>query len=70
MSREIMQQAFDDLVMAERHLNNAETRYWCNQYKQLAHRLLKELAKPEQEPTLFFGRAVYFADPKTGDKHD
>jgi hypothetical protein len=23
--------------------------------------------KPEQEPTLFFGRAVYFADPRTGE---
>lgn len=27
-------------------------------------------AQPEQEPTLFFGRAVYFADPKIGDNHD
>jgi len=27
----------------------------------------QELAKPEQAPTLFFGRAVYFADPRTGE---
>jgi hypothetical protein len=27
----------------------------------------QELAKPEQKPTLFFGRAVYFADPKTSE---
>ena len=29
--------------------------------------LRQALAQPEPKPTLFFGRAVYFADPKTGE---
>lgn len=34
----------------ERHRTNAETRYWCDQYKQIATEALNALAKQEQEP--------------------
>lgn len=36
--------------------------------KNARYSLREALAKGGQKPTLFFGRAVYFADPKTGEK--
>ena len=50
MSKQIMQQAFENMQKNERHTSYGETQYWCNQYKMFAVRLLTELAKPEQEP--------------------
>ena len=45
--RKTMQQEFDRLSKDERHHTNAETLYWCQQYKLFAQKLL---AQPEQEP--------------------
>ena len=32
----------------ERHNSAAETNYWCNQYKLLAHQAIEALAQPEE----------------------
>ena len=40
--------ALDDAKKNERHRNVAETRYWCDQYKQIAIKALAE--QPQQEP--------------------
>jgi len=71
MSREIMQQALDALenakiVMGNLTSDNCSDCMYIPVTKSIAA-LKAELAKPEQEPTLFFGRAVYFADPRTGE---
>jgi putative cell wall-binding protein len=42
--RELLKQEFDRLKKDERHLNSAETAYWCSQYKRFAQNLLDELA--------------------------
>jgi hypothetical protein len=58
MSRELMKQCLEALNI-----------YSSASYKiqDVIEALETELAKPEQKPTLFFGRAVYFADPKTSE---
>jgi histidinol phosphatase-like enzyme len=58
MSRELMKQCLDALNI------HATASY---KIQDAVKALEAELAKPEQKPTLFFGRAVYFADPKTGE---
>ena len=62
--RELLQQALDALLDA----NNMALMELSidDAYLDEITALREELAKPKQEPTLFFGRAVYFADPKTG----
>lgn len=57
MSREIMKRALDWI----------ETQPKTSTADNICAELRAELSKPEQQPTLFFGRAVYFADPKTGE---
>jgi hypothetical protein len=44
MNRETLQKEFDRLKKDERHLNSAETAYWCSQYKRFAQNLLDDLA--------------------------
>ena len=61
MNRALIQQAFLALTSA----GNKECNF--NAYKDVAEALFAELSKPKQQSTLFFGRAVYFADPKTGE---
>ena len=61
MNRALIQQAFLALTSA----GNKECRY--EDYKDVAEALFAELSNPEQQPTLFFNRAVYFADLKTGE---
>jgi len=39
-----MREEFEALKFHERHCNAAETRYWCNQYKLFAQKLLDEQA--------------------------
>ena len=44
----------------ERHNSVAETNYWCNQYKLLAHQAIEALAKQEQgEPVAIVHRNEY-----------
>jgi len=59
MSREITQQ----IVVALKALMTG----YVGDAEDAIYVIEKELAKPEQVPTLFFGRAVYFADPRTGE---
>ena len=58
MSRELMKKCLDALNI------HANASY---KIQDAVKALEAELAKPEQKPTLFFGRAVYFADSKTGE---
>ena len=71
MNRELLQQALDALenakiVMGNLTSDDCSDCMYIPVTKSIAA-LKAELAKPEQEPTLFFGRAVYFADPRTGE---
>lgn len=50
MEREALKLAFEAHRKDERHHTVAETRYWCNQYKLLAHQAIEALAQPAQEP--------------------
>ena len=70
MSRAIMQQALTALNTCDWDYDSEEEPYktFDEDLVNAAAAALKEaLAEPEQEPTLFFGRAVYFADPRTGE---
>ena len=53
MEREALKLAFEAHRKDERHHTVAETRYWCNQYKLLAHQAIEALAQPAQEPVSF-----------------
>lgn len=60
--REAMKQEFDRLSKDERHHTNAETLYWCQQYKLFAQKLL---AQPEQKLIGWNdGEPQYVAPPK------
>jgi glucokinase len=48
MSIEAMKLALEAHHKNERHNSVAETNYWCNQYKLLAHQAIQELVKQEQ----------------------
>ena len=48
MSIKIIKSTFNMAVLNERHHNNAETRYWCDQYKLLAKWAIQELEKSYQ----------------------
>jgi len=48
MSIESMKLALKAHHKNERHNSVAETNYWCNQYKLLAHQAIEALAKQEQ----------------------
>ena len=50
MTKEELKLALKHAKRDERHLSNAETRYWCDQYKLLATQAVEALAQPEQEP--------------------
>ena len=67
MTKDELKLALKHATRDERHLSNAETRYWCDQYKLLATQAIEALAQPEQEPvaieywlqdTMEFGRWV------------
>ena len=45
---EALKLALDAHHKNERHNSVAETNYWCNQYKLLAHQAIQALAKQEQ----------------------
>ena len=62
MNRELLKQALHHLEALADDLRRIPS-----DIAQTIAALEAELAKPEQEPTLFFGRAVYFADPCTGE---
>jgi hypothetical protein len=60
MSTEAMKLALEAHHKNERHNSVAETNYWCNQYKLLAHQAIEALAKQEQgEPV---GKFAKFTD--------
>jgi len=48
MTKDELKLALKRAKRDERHLSNAETRYWCNQYKLLATQAIEALAQPEQ----------------------
>jgi hypothetical protein len=48
MSKEAMKLALEAHHKNERHNSVAETNYWCNQYKLLAHQAIEALVKQEQ----------------------
>jgi hypothetical protein len=50
MEREALKLALEAHRKDERHHTVAETRYWCNQYKLLAHQAIEALAQQAQEP--------------------
>ena len=50
MTKDELKLALKHAKRDERHLSNAETRYWCDQYKLLATQAIEALAQPEQEP--------------------
>jgi hypothetical protein len=50
MSEDELKLALKHAKRDERHLSNAETRYWCDQYKLLATQAIEAVAQPEQEP--------------------
>lgn len=67
--REAMKMALEALAYT---LDTKHEHFDVDKAQLLSHlaveHLQQALAQPEQTPTLFFGRAVYFADLKTGEK--
>jgi hypothetical protein len=51
MTKDELKLALKHAKRDERHLSNAETRYWCDQYKLLATQAIEALAQPEQTNT-------------------
>ncbi len=49
MNIENIKKEFDKLKSNERHNTNAESRYWCEQYKNAMERLIQQLA---QQPSV------------------
>jgi hypothetical protein len=51
-AQEPLSKKLDDALRSERHNTVAETRYWCDQYKQIAREAVKALAEQpaQQEP--------------------
>ena len=47
MTKDELKLALKHAKRDERHLSNAETRYWCDQYKLLATQAIEALAQPE-----------------------
>jgi hypothetical protein len=47
MSKEAMKLALEHAKRDERHLNHAETRYWCRMYRDIAEKAVEALAKPD-----------------------
>jgi hypothetical protein len=66
--REVIELTLEAHKKNERHNTVAETRYWCNQYKLLAHQAIEALAQPEQEPVAYTnGTDVILAKHWTAD---
>lgn len=51
MNIEVLKRVLKEAQRDERHNNNAETRYWCSQYKAIAEKAIAALAA-QQEPVL------------------
>lgn len=49
MTKDELKLALKHAIRDERHLSNAETRYWCDQYKLLATQAIEALAQPEEK---------------------
>ena len=47
MSKEAMKLALEHAKRDERHLNHAETRYWCRMYRDIAEKAVEALANPD-----------------------
>lgn len=47
MTKDELKLALKHAKRDERHLSNAETRYWCDQYKLLAIQAVEALSQPE-----------------------
>jgi hypothetical protein len=47
MSKEALKLALEHAKRDERHLNHAETRYWCRMYRDIAEKAVEALAKPD-----------------------
>jgi hypothetical protein len=47
MSKEEIKLALEHAKRDERHLNHAETRYWCRMYRDIAEKAVEALAKPD-----------------------
>ena len=52
MSKEAMKLALEHAKRDERHMNHAETRYWCRMYRDIAEKAIQALAEQpaQQEP--------------------
>lgn len=48
---EILQQEYAAMIKAERHRNLQETRYWCDQYKAFAKRLVDAACPALSQPS-------------------
>lgn len=62
MSKEAMKLALEHAKRDERHMNHAETRYWCRMYRDMAEKAIEALAEQpaQQEPVAWgvdWGRA-------------
>ena len=50
MSKEAMKLALEHAKRDERHMNHAETRYWCRMYRDIAEKAIEALAEqPAQQ---------------------
>jgi hypothetical protein len=47
---EALKMALESHKDNERHNTNAETKYWCEQYRMLCEKILEALEQPAQEP--------------------
>ena len=68
MTNNTMREAFAGLKAHERHANAAESRYWCQQYKELAKKLLDEQAA-QSAAVPVVGDAVAYRDVAGGGLH-
>jgi hypothetical protein len=49
-TQEALKIALESHKNNERHNTNAETKYWCEQYRMLCEKILEALEQPAQEP--------------------
>jgi hypothetical protein len=60
MSKEAMNLALEHAKRDERHMNHAETRYWCRMYRDMAEKAIEALAEQpaQQEPVAALQRVM------------
>ena len=59
-TQEALQMALESHKNNERHNTNAETKYWCEQYRMLCEKILETIEQPAQEPVAWMAKMGSF----------